>query len=99
MPEFEEDALVEAVGIIGPVSVALDASNLAEYADGIYDEPCSSFELNHGVLAVGYGFEKGQAYWLLKNSWGVNWGENGFFKLKRGENQCGVAVEPSYPLL
>ncbi|KAF7278428.1 cathepsin L-like isoform X2 [Rhynchophorus ferrugineus] len=99
LPEFEEDALVEAVGTIGPISVAIDANNLAEYASGIYDEPCSSFVLNHGVLAVGYGIENGQPYWLIKNSWGVSWGEEGYFKLKRGENQCGVAVEPSYPLL
>lgn len=98
--EFEEGDLVTAVGTIGPISVAIDASNLSPYASGIYDGSCSPYTLDHGVLAVGYATtEDGQDYWLVKNSWGSSWGEEGYFKLKRGENHCGIAVEPSYPTL
>ena len=48
--------------------------------------------MNHAVLVVGYGTERGQDYWLIKNSWGSNWGLNGYIKLARGSNQCGLAA-------
>lgn len=46
--------------------------------------------MNHAVLAVGYGVEDGVPYWLIKNSWGENWGDNGFFKMELGKNMCGT---------
>jgi len=53
--------------------------------------------VNHAVVAVGYGNEDGMDYWLIKNSWGADWGDNGFFRMQRGVNMCGVAVCNSYP--
>ena len=66
----DENALQQAVGTVGPISVAIDASKKTFhlYKHGVYNDPtCSSKKLDHGVLAVGYGTESGSAYWLVKN--------------------------------
>ena len=67
---FSEKALQKAVATIGPIAVAMDASDFsfAQYKDGIYSSIyCSNKRLNHGVLVVGYGTENGKDYWLVKN--------------------------------
>lgn len=77
IPTGDEDAMKKALATVGPISVAIDASHesFQFYSEGVYFEPqCDSEQLDHGVLAVGYGTdESGTDYWLVKNSWGTSW--------------------------
>jgi len=83
-----------------PVSVAIDASHTSFqlYTSGVYYEPeCSATQLDHGVLAVGYGTEK-SPFWYVKNSWGTDWGLKGYIYMSKDKNNnCGIATAASYP--
>eukprot|EP00928_Gymnodinium_smaydae_P035746 TRINITY_DN250_c0_g1_i6.p2 TRINITY_DN250_c0_g1~~TRINITY_DN250_c0_g1_i6.p2 ORF type:complete len:369 (-),score=92.18 TRINITY_DN250_c0_g1_i6:84-1124(-) len=86
-----------------PVSIAIEADKAVFqlYHSGVLTATCGD-QLDHGVLAVGYGTEDGQDYWLVKNSWGPSWGVNGFIKLSRskgGDGECGILKQASYPVV
>ena len=92
----------------GPLAVSFEVySDFSSYKSGIYhhtglQDHFNPFEItNHVVVVVGYGEEDGVAYWIVKNSWGLEWGENGFFRIRRGNDECSIesiAVE-SDPIL
>ncbi|KAJ6829957.1 oryzain alpha chain-like [Iris pallida] len=102
LPENDEQALKKAVAN-QPVSVAIEAGgrDFQLYESGIFSGSCG-LALDHGVAAVGYGSENGKDYWIVRNSWGVDWGEAGYLRMERNipqtSGKCGIAVEPSYPV-
>ncbi|KAF8413408.1 hypothetical protein HHK36_001390 [Tetracentron sinense] len=102
VPSNSEKALLKAVAN-QPVSVAIDASgsDFQFYSSGVFTGECGT-SLDHGVTAVGYGTSAdGTKYWLVKNSWGTEWGVDGYIMMQRdvdaSEGVCGIAMEASYP--
>jgi C1A family cysteine protease len=106
VPPKNEKALLAALSQV-PVAVAIEASGkgFQFYSKGVFDGECGT-ELDHGVLAVGYGNDPdtGKPFWRIKNSWGGVWGDDGYINIVRGEElndgqgQCGVLIEPSYAI-
>ena len=101
VPSGSELALMTAL-TEQPVSVAVEAdqSVFQFYSGGVLTASCGS-NLDHGVLAVGYGTQGGQDFYKVKNSWGSSWGEKGYILLGRGSQygangQCGIQMDPSY---
>ena len=102
-PENETD-IAQYLIQTGPLSVALDASNLQFYSSGVWDTWfCSQDSLDHAVLLVGFGVEKGYFsntdFWTVKNSWGAKWGENGYFRIARGKGKCGINTQVTSALI
>lgn len=105
VPAKNEVALKEAVSI-GPVSVAIEADTrvFQMYTSGILTSTECGTNLDHGVLITGYGRENGVDFWNVKNSWGVSWGESGYVKIGRSDSTkdagvCGIAMQPSFPVV
>ena len=75
----------------GAVATGIYASDngFGNYNKGVFDG-CSPTKINHAVTVVGYGTESGKPYWLVKNSWGDNWGDGGYIKIARGNSECGI---------
>jgi cathepsin H len=102
--QFDEHELLEAVALVGPVSIAFQVtSDFRLYVGGVYSSTiCGNkpTDVNHAVVAVGLDVSvDGVPYWIIKNSWGAEWGMQGYFWMKRGVNMCGIADCASYPLV
>jgi C1A family cysteine protease len=88
----DEDEVKEFLYQTGPLAVALNATPLQLYTGGIIDYAswiCGTSGINHAVTLVGYGVGT-KNYWIVKNSWGKNWGESGYFRIARGKATCGI---------
>jgi len=101
----DETALMDALVNYGPISVSIDASHdsLSFYASGVYVEPlCGNKpeDMDHAVLLVGYGTDpQNGPYWIIKNSWSTHWGDEGYVKISRVDNMCGVETSSTYVTL
>jgi C1A family cysteine protease len=100
-----ESEMMKAISM-QPISIAIEADQreFQLYKSGVFTGACG-VNLDHGVLAVGYGNLNGQDYYLVKNSWGTSWGDGGYIMLGRGpqynggDGQCGILLQGSYPVL
>jgi len=97
-----EDGMLAALAWVGPMAVTVDAFPWKGYTGGVVAHHCGS-AVNHAVQAVGYGQDTvdGEVipYWIIKNSWGPDWGESGYIRLIRGQNMCGVALSATMAIV
>jgi cathepsin L len=89
---------MNAVAKVGPIAIAVDASNWHSYESGIFNG-CNQEnpDINHGVVLVGYGEEDGKKYWIVRNSWSPNFGEKGYIRVARSNHEdkhCGLDITP-----
>ncbi|XP_065903076.1 procathepsin L-like [Dysidea avara] len=101
----DENALVNAIATIGPIATGFDGSdpNFKYYGGGVYSgsENCGKTkdDLMHSMLIVGYKTIDNKPVYIVKNSEGTGWGDNGYIYVLRGQNTCGIATEASYPTM
>jgi C1A family cysteine protease len=93
----DESALADTVALVGPVSVCIDSEVWQTYDGGVLTK-CGK-QLDHCVQVVGYDTTKTPGYWIVKNSWGKDWGESGYIRIQMGHDLCGIADVATYPLV
>eukprot|EP00403_Amphidinium_massartii_P033536 CAMPEP_0178432638 /NCGR_PEP_ID=MMETSP0689_2-20121128/32492_1 /TAXON_ID=160604 /ORGANISM="Amphidinium massartii, Strain CS-259" /LENGTH=493 /DNA_ID=CAMNT_0020054639 /DNA_START=166 /DNA_END=1647 /DNA_ORIENTATION=+ len=95
LPRNKDEPLLKALYQYGPVGVSLAAGGLHDYAGGIFDKCHKDCVVDHATTLYGYGKEHSRQYWLIKNSWGRSWGEQGYFRLLRQHSPtCGTDRSP-----
>ena len=93
----DEPSIKEALFKNGPLSIAVDATVLLHYTSGI--SKCSFAHLNHGIALIGWGKENGVEYWIVRNSWGARWGEQGYARIPYGKGCMGMNMAVSTAIL
>lgn len=95
----ESTRMKELVGLHGPLAVNVDATMWHDYLGGIIQHHCTDTDINHAVQITGYDFNGHIWYWIVRNSWGPSYGDNGYLYIKMGDNLCGVADSPSFVVI
>jgi cathepsin L len=96
LPKNTYEPLARALAERGPVAVSVAADAWFNYESGIFNNCGKDAVIDHAVVALGYGEESGVKYWVIQNSWGEEWGENGHIRLQRhdSDDYCGMNNDP-----
>jgi len=96
----DETTLQQNLLSVGPLSVCVDASNWQDYSSGVMGEwdCCTLCQLDHCVQLVGYN-KQSSPYWIVRNSWGTDWGMSGYIWVDLGHNTCGIAESAATAVL
>jgi len=93
----DENTMANVLATTAPLAIIVDASSWQYYTGGVLSSCGTS--LDHAVMAVGYSQTAATPYWIVRNSWGSDWGENGFIRLQFGQNTCGITSEVTYAVV
>ncbi|XP_067824764.1 cathepsin K-like [Heptranchias perlo] len=99
---YSDKQLTQMVANVGPISVLIHSlhDSWKFYKSGIFDDvTCNNNRVDHAVLLVGYVDHHSKGYWIIKNSWGAYWGENGYMRIIKGKNMCRINYCASYPVI
>jgi hypothetical protein len=100
-----EEVMKQALNSIGPLAVGINGgiNSFYNYAFGVYEDPECDDKVNHAVTIVGYGTDRSYSppkdYWIIRNSWSIYWGENGYMRMIRGKKLCGITKYVLYPVV
>merc|ERR1712083_945004 len=89
----DEDQIAAALMKYGPLAIGINAGPMQWYGGGIanpWSFLCNPKSLDHGVAIVGFGTQGSEKFWIIRNSWGVGWGEKGYYRIIRGVGKCGL---------
>ncbi|KER31414.1 hypothetical protein T265_02327 [Opisthorchis viverrini] len=87
----DQEAIMRELMTHGPLEVDFEVyADFPSYSSGVYKHVAGGLLGGHAVRLVGWGVENGVDYWLIANSWNTDWGDGGYFKIKRGVNECGI---------